>query len=76
MRASPPRSEPDTKVSGAGAADSPRVQATAAPGATAADGAPPSDSPLPAAAQRPEVMAGAAFAGAFVVARVLKRIFD
>ena len=31
---------------------------------------------LPPAAQRPEVMAGAAFAGSFVLARILKRIFD
>jgi hypothetical protein len=30
----------------------------------------------PAITERPEVLAGAAFAGAFVVARVLKRIFD
>ena len=37
--------------------------------------------PKPAAAEagpldRPEVVAGIAFAGAFVLARVLKRIFD
>ena len=31
---------------------------------------------LPTAAQRPEVLVGAAFAGAFIVARILKRIFD
>jgi septal ring factor EnvC (AmiA/AmiB activator) len=31
---------------------------------------------LPAAAQRPEVLVGAAFAGSFLVARILKRIFD
>jgi hypothetical protein len=31
---------------------------------------------LPTAAQRPEVLAGAAFGGAFIVARILKRIFD
>ena len=31
---------------------------------------------LPAAAQRPEVLVGAAFAGSFHVARILKRIFD
>jgi hypothetical protein len=30
----------------------------------------------PALTERPEVMAGAAFAGAFLVARILKRIFD
>ncbi len=73
----------DTTVSGAtvagpgvGASSTPRTQAAAAPGATAADGAPAGDSPLPAAAQRPEVMAGAAFGGAFILARVLKRLFD
>ena len=31
---------------------------------------------LPPAAQRPEVLVGATFAGAFVLARILKRIFD
>jgi hypothetical protein len=30
----------------------------------------------PGIAERPEVLAGAAFAGAFVAARILKRIFD
>jgi len=30
----------------------------------------------PSAAQRPEVLIGAAFAGSFIVARILKRIFD
>jgi hypothetical protein len=30
----------------------------------------------PAMTERPEVLAGAAFAGAFIVARILKRIFD
>ena len=31
---------------------------------------------LPPAAQRPEVLIGAAFAGTFIVAQILKRIFD
>ena len=31
---------------------------------------------LPAAAQRPEVLVGGAFAGSFLVARILNRIFD
>ena len=31
---------------------------------------------LPPAAQRPEVLVGAAFVGSFLVARILKRIFD
>lgn len=31
---------------------------------------------LPTAAQRPEVLIGAAFGGAFILARILKRIFD
>jgi hypothetical protein len=31
---------------------------------------------LPPAAQRPEVLVGAVFAGSFLVARILKRIFD
>jgi hypothetical protein len=37
--------------------------------------APASTSPQ-AIAERPEVLVGAAFAGAFVVARILKSIFD
>jgi hypothetical protein len=45
----------------------------AASGATA--GLPGADR-LPTAAQRPEVLAGAAFGGAFILARILKRIFD
>jgi hypothetical protein len=39
----------------------------------------PRPTPIPPAAsptQRPEVLAGAAFVGAFLVARILKRIFD
>jgi hypothetical protein len=31
---------------------------------------------LPPAAQRPELLVGAAFVGSFLVARILKRIFD
>jgi len=31
---------------------------------------------LPPAVQRPEVLVGAAFVGSFLVARILKRIFD
>jgi hypothetical protein len=31
---------------------------------------------LPPAAQRPEVLVGAAFVGSFLVARILKRLFD
>jgi len=31
---------------------------------------------LPPAAQRPEVLVGAAFGGSFILARILKRIFD
>jgi hypothetical protein len=41
----------------------------------AAGGFPGADR-LPTAAQRPEVLAGAAFGGAFILARILKRIFD
>ena len=31
---------------------------------------------LPPAAQRPEVLVGVAFAGSFIVAQILKRLFD
>ena len=37
---------------------------------------PPGVDKLPPAAQRPEVLIGAAFAGSFIVAQILKRIFD
>ena len=71
----------DTTVSGATVAGRWAPQHAADPGRrgagrTAVGGAPAGDSPLPAAAQRPEVMAGAAFGGAFILARVLKRLFD
>ena len=63
-------------------ADKARVEAPAAPAAapapppeSAAAGLPGADR-LPEAAQRPEVLVGAAFVGAFLVARILKRIFD
>jgi hypothetical protein len=36
----------------------------------------PPGSPPAALTERPEVLAGAAFAGAFIAARILKRIFD
>ena len=43
--------------------------------AAAVAGIPGADK-LPTAAQRPEVLVAAAFAGSFIVARILKRIFD
>jgi hypothetical protein len=48
----------------------------AAAAATGATGGFPGADRLPTAAQRPEVLAGAAFGGAFILARILKRIFD
>jgi molecular chaperone GrpE (heat shock protein) len=45
------------------------------PAADAVAGLPGVDK-LPPAAQRPEVLIGAAFAGSFMVAQILKRIFD
>ncbi len=45
------------------------------PAAAAVAGIPGVDK-LPPAAQRPEVLVGAAFVGSFLVARILKRIFD
>ncbi|HET8758949.1 MAG TPA: hypothetical protein VFM58_23235 [Solirubrobacteraceae bacterium] len=66
-------------VSGAGVA-SPGVGATSDPDAQAAARGPGSSTYVsddaPPAAQRPEVLIGAAFVGSFVVARILKRIFD
>jgi len=66
-------------VSGAGVA-SPGVGATSDPDAQAAARGPGSAAfagdDAPPATQRPEVLLGATFVGAFVVARILKRIFD
>jgi hypothetical protein len=59
---------------GVGSTSEPDAAASAADG-TAAPPFPGADR-LPAAAQRPEVMVGAAFAGSFILARILKRIFD
>jgi hypothetical protein len=62
---------------GLGTATDPKAAAQAAgpaPSRSAAAAAPaPHEQSL---AERPEVLAGAAFAGAFVVARILKSIFD
>jgi hypothetical protein len=62
------------------AASSDRPQPGARAGAYAAGGGATPSIPgldkLPPAAQRPEVLVGAAFAGSFILARVLKRIFD
>jgi hypothetical protein len=44
--------------------------------AAAAVGGLPGVDKLPPSAQRPEVLVGAAFAGSFLIARILKRIFD
>jgi hypothetical protein len=43
---------------------------------TTAVGGLPGVDKLPPSAQRPEVLVGAAFAGSFLIARILKRIFD
>jgi hypothetical protein len=67
---------------GLGADTDPAAAASAASGGSAAyaAGGAPGDHDRMAAAhsalERPEVQAGLAFAGAFVVARILKRIFD
>jgi hypothetical protein len=64
-------------VSGARVA-SPGLGSETEPKAAAAAAAPafPGADRLPESAQRPEVMIGAAFGGAFLLARILKRIFD
>jgi hypothetical protein len=62
---------------GVGTATDPDAAAAAAAGATAARPADPiGPSPPVSPAERPEVQAGAAFVGAFLVARILKRVFD
>jgi hypothetical protein len=59
---------------GVGSTTEPDTAAAAADG-TASPPFPGADK-LPEAAQRPEVLVGAAFAGSFLLARILKRIFD
>jgi hypothetical protein len=53
----------------------PTVEPHHTPPADAVAGFPGADR-LPPSAQRPEVLVGAAFVGSFLVARILKRIFD
>jgi len=59
---------------GIGSATEPDAAAAATEGASA--GGFPGADKVPAAAQRTEVLVGAAFVGSFLVARILKRIFD
>jgi septal ring factor EnvC (AmiA/AmiB activator) len=64
------------------AASSPGVGTTSGPDAAASAAGGQASPPfpgadkLPPAAQRTEVVVGAAFAGSFILARILKRIFD
>ena len=58
---------------GLGSDTDPGAAASASRGATTA---PPGAAAPASGSDRPEVLVGAAFAGAFVLARVLKRIFD
>jgi FKBP-type peptidyl-prolyl cis-trans isomerase len=82
-------SEREEKLSRKEAAERERAESAAAEAEAEAERAraqaqpaPAAATPLPAGsstlglAERPEVLAGAAFAGSFVVARILKRIFD
>jgi colicin import membrane protein len=73
---------PAASVSGANVA-APGIGTNTDPGAAAAAArdstasrAAASSAPAAAGSDRPEVMIGAAFAGSFVLARILKRIFD
>jgi hypothetical protein len=63
----------DVASPGVGTRTEPDAAAAAAKDSTAAF---PGADRLPTAAQRPEVLVGAAFGGAFILARILKRIFD
>ncbi|HET8953366.1 MAG TPA: hypothetical protein VFN44_22780, partial [Solirubrobacteraceae bacterium] len=70
---------PPPSVSGAGVA-SPGIGSGTDPGAAAAaargSSASSSGGAAGGASDRPEILIGAAFAGAFIVARVLKRLVD
>jgi hypothetical protein len=58
---------------GVGTATDPDAQAAASSGSATTF---PGSDRLPESAQRTEVLVGAAFVGSFLVARILKRIFD
>ena len=58
------------------AGSSPRPQPAASAAGDGSTSSIPGLDKLPPAAQRPEVLVGAAFAGSFILARVLKRLFD
>jgi hypothetical protein len=74
-RAERVHAEADRARAGAGPADAPAA-GTTEPGAASSGPAFPGVDRLPEAAQRTEVLVGAAFVGSFLVGRVLKRIFD
>jgi hypothetical protein len=67
------RARADDSVATGSTARPARGGAYAAGGATSSI---PALDKLPPAAQRPEVMVGATFVGTFILARILKRIFD
>jgi hypothetical protein len=67
------RARADDAVAGSTARPAPAGSYAAGDGSTSSI---PGLDKLPPAAQRPEVLVGATFAGAFIVARILKRIFD
>jgi hypothetical protein len=57
---------------GVGTSTDPNAQAAASSGTASF----PGSDKVPDAAQRPEVLVGGVFVGSFLVARILKRIFD
>jgi hypothetical protein len=72
------RAQADAAAAGTTAPQAEPATTTSTTSATDGAAAPPfpGADKLPPAAQRPEVMVGAAFAGSFILARILKRIFD
>jgi hypothetical protein len=68
--------EADQRRAEADAAGQPRSQTYTPPHPDSGTGSFPGSDKLPEAAQRPEVLVGGAFVGAFLLARILKRIFD
>jgi hypothetical protein len=77
QRAQGARAEAERERGEADAAAEVRDEAVRAAGGPAGSrpALPPPHEPQ-SAMERPEVLAGAAFAGAFIVARILKRLFD
>jgi hypothetical protein len=70
------RAQVEAEAAATAAAAAPPPEPEPAPTTDGAAASFPGADKVPAAAQRTEVLVGAAFVGSFIAARILKRIFD